>query len=306
MSFFIGIFGMTPFGWRFGGALMGILMLPMMYLLGKQLTKRTGMAFTAMALMALDCMHLTQTRIATIDSYPVFFIIAAFFFMLRFLQRDITAEPVKKLLPDLALSGVMIGCGISSKWIGLYAGVGLAVLYFWKLARHIVMMRRARTMLAERKDLSAADRQALKRRTDAVWRQLLILCLWCCLFFVAVPITIYLLSYIPHLAYAHADSFGEYISLVIREQQNMYNYHSTPGLGMDHYFYSPWYEWPLIIRPMYYAMAYYQPTGYSLSIFAFGNPLVWLVGLLGIAVTVCVWLRRHLYTLEGHEGVLRA
>ena len=49
-------------------------MLPAMYLFGKQLTKRTDMAVAAMTIMALDCMHLTQTRIATIDSFPVLFI----------------------------------------------------------------------------------------------------------------------------------------------------------------------------------------------------------------------------------------
>ena len=35
-------------------------MLPAMYVLGKQLTKRTDMAFAAMTMMALDCMHLTR------------------------------------------------------------------------------------------------------------------------------------------------------------------------------------------------------------------------------------------------------
>ena len=33
----IQLFGMTPFGWRFMGALMGVLMLPLLYLIVKQL-----------------------------------------------------------------------------------------------------------------------------------------------------------------------------------------------------------------------------------------------------------------------------
>ena len=68
----IQLFGMTPFGWRFMGALVGVLMVPLMYLMAKQLTKDTRLSFIAMALMALDSMHFTQTRIATIDSYAVF------------------------------------------------------------------------------------------------------------------------------------------------------------------------------------------------------------------------------------------
>ena len=68
----IQLFGMTPFGWRFRGALTGVLMLPLMYLLAKQLTHDARLSFIAMCLFALDAMHFTQTRIATIDSYAVF------------------------------------------------------------------------------------------------------------------------------------------------------------------------------------------------------------------------------------------
>ncbi len=291
MSWFVGIFGMTPFGWRFAGALAGILMLPAMYVLGKQLTKRTSLAFTAMLLMAVDCMHFTQTRIATIDSFPVLFIILSYLFMLRFMQRDMVMEPVKKLLPDLALCGFFMGCGVASKWIGAYAGIGLAVLYFWTCIRHL--------------RLAAEDESGLRCRA---WKRVICLCLWCLLLFVAVPLGIYLLSYVPYFAYAHKENIGDFLDLVWRanfgETYGMLAYHSTPGMGMDHPFYSPWYEWPLIQRPMYYAMASFTPEGYSFSIFCFGNPAVWLVGLAGIAVTLGVWFKRRCYVLEGNSAVL--
>lgn len=303
MSWCVGIFGMTPFGWRFAGALAGILMLPAMYLLGKQLTKRTDMAFAAMALMALDCMHLTQTRIATIDSFPVLFILWSYLFMLRFMQRDMAMTPVKKLLPDLALSGLFMGLGIASKWIGIYAGAGLAVLFFWACARHIRMSCDAMA----RKDLNGLPQDArhvLACRAEQCLRRPLILCLWCLLFFVAVPAAIYLVSYVPYFAYAKLDGVRDFIARVIKAQENMFDYHSTPGLGMDHPFYSPWYEWPLIKRPMYYAMAQFMPTGYSCSIFCFGNPAVWLVGLAGIACTAAIWLWRRRYVLDGSDALM--
>ncbi len=65
MSWFIAIFGMTPFGWRFAGALAGILMLPVIYVFGKQLTGKTISGALPCGLLALDCMHLTQTRICS-------------------------------------------------------------------------------------------------------------------------------------------------------------------------------------------------------------------------------------------------
>lgn len=302
MSWFVAIFGMTPFGWRFGGTLMGILMLPAMYVFGKQLTKRTDMAFAAMMMMALDCMHFTQTRIATIDSYPVLFIILSYLFMVRFMQRDITAEPVKRLLPDLALSGFFAGCAIASKWIGLYAGVGLALLYFWTCARHVRLSIDAIHLLKSGRKFTKDELALLRFRADKALKRLLVLCLWCVLFFVAVPVTIYLLAYIPQMAYHHPGGLGEFLSLVRDVQVSMYNYHATPGLGMDHAFYSPWYEWLTCRRPMYYAMSQFQPEGWSQSIFCFGNLVVWYAGLVGIAVTACVWAKRHVYALEGSSS----
>ena len=305
MSWAVATFGMTPFGWRFAGAMAGVLMLPAMYLLGKQLTKKTSLAFAAMALMAVDCMHFTQTRIATIDSFPVLFIIVSYFFMLRFMQRDITMEPMRKLLPDLALSGLCMGLGIASKWIGVYAGVGLALLYFWGLGRHLRLSAEAKKLLQSSTDIAADERGVLEKRAQTTLRRCIDLCLWCLLFFVAVPVVIYLLSYIPYFAYAHKDGLMDYIGMVIRAQEGMLSYHSKPGLGMDHPFYSPWYEWPLIQRPMYYASPSFVPQGWSYAIFCFGNPAVWLAGLGAILVTAVVWAKRHRYAVEGQSMALQ-
>ena len=305
MSWFIGIFGMTPFGWRFAGALVGILMLPAMYLLAKQLTKRTGMAFVAMMLMALDCMHLTQTQIATIDSYPVLFIILSYFFMLRFMQRDIVLADMKKLLPDLALCGFFMGCSVASKWIGAYAGIGLAVLYFWTCIRHLRLSRQSAAMLNGHKQFTTEETDILRRRASDSFRRIVMLCLWCLLFFVAVPVLIYLLSYAVHYSYLDFDSLGDFLRTVINCQENMLSYHAQPGLGMDHYFYSPWYEWPVMGKPMYYASAAFKPEGMSYAIFCFGNPWVWLVALVGIAYTVCRWAAAHRYQLVGKDGTFQ-
>ena len=86
----------------------------------------------------------------------------------------------------------------------------------------------------------------------------------------------------------------------------MLSYHSTPRMGMDHPFYSPWYEWPLIQRPMYYAMAYFMPEGRSQAIFCFGNPAVWLVGLAGLACCLWTWAKRHRYQVPGSDWRLHA
>ena len=274
MAMGVAIFGMTPFGWRFTGAVAGIAMLAGIYLTAKQMTKSTVCGAAACGLLAMDCMHLTQTQIATIDSYPTLFIMFAFFFMLRYLQSDWRTEKQSRVLGDLCCSGLNMGLAIASKWTGVYAGVGLAVLFFWHGTR----------ILAEKR-----KREKRGKTYHPAWSLFLRICLWCVLFFVIIPAGIYLASYIPYFAYRKIASFGEYFEAVVNSQISMLSYHSTPGLGMDHPFYSPWYEWPVMATPMFYATKQYVfQNGYSYSIFCFGNPVVWFGG---IGTTVaCVWI----------------
>lgn len=88
MSWCIGLLGMTPFGWRFAGATCGVLMLPAMYLLGRLLFDKRRYALLSCLLLALDTLHFTQTRIATIDSFVVLFILWAVYFMFRWFYAD--------------------------------------------------------------------------------------------------------------------------------------------------------------------------------------------------------------------------
>ena len=289
MSLCVIIFGMTPFGWRFAGAFAGILMLPGMYLLGKQLTKRTWAATLCSMLMALDCLHLTQTQIATIDSFPVLFILFSYFFMLRFLQSNPIREKLSALLPNLALCGICMGLSIASKWIGIYAGIGLAVLFFWHCFRSL-----------------SADSRRHRQSEGKQFRRLLKLCVWCVLFFIVIPLLIYVISYIPYMAYdQRIKSVGDYLVRVWNSQVGMFNYHSTPGLGMDHPFYSPWWEWPIIGKPMYYASESYIPDPYPVhfSIFAFGNPVIWYGGLAALAYCCLRCLLSRRYRLEGSPDI---
>ena len=307
MSLSVAVFGMTPFGWRFAGAVTGILMIPGMYLLGKQLTKKTGTAALACGIMALDCMHLTQTQIATIDSFPVLFIIFSYFFMLRFIQTDYMKEDIRVSLTSLGFSGLFMGLSIASKWIGIYAGVGLAVLYFWHCYR---ICRLHGVSCSENNEPAVNIKKKVrffKNGFNPSEKRVIVLCCWCVLFFVVVPVTIYLLSYIPYFAYnaKRIHSIGDYISLVWRAQEGMFNYHSTPNLGMDHPFYSPWWEWPVIGKPMYYASQQYIPADSPVhhSIFCFGNPVIWFGGLATMGVCLLRALKERRYHTERNDTV---
>ena len=134
ISLGIRLFGMNPFGWRFMGALFGVLMLPVLYHLLKQLFGRTRLAFAGTVLFAFDFMHFTQTRIATIDTYAVFFLLLMYDAMVVFLKGDVGRDSWKRLLPPLLVCGVFTGLGIAAKWTAVYGALGLAGLFFGKLA----------------------------------------------------------------------------------------------------------------------------------------------------------------------------
>ena len=282
----IQIFGMTPFGWRFMGALMGVLMVPLMYLMVKQLTKDTRLSFIAMALMALDSMHFTQTRIATIDSYAVFWIMLMYLFMFRYCQMSWNRESLGKTLIPLGLCGVTMGVAWATKWVGLYASAGLAILFFW------TVYRRMREAVALRR---AGQIQPFNQSMKC----LAITLLFCVGFFIVIPVLIYYFSYYWLLQPEGVHSLGDMLSSeriqrVIQLQKSIFSYHS--GLGDDtHYFRSPWYQWPVIWWPMwYYSGTSYMPEGMISSISCMGNPAVWWFGLAAIifvTVRMC-WVRR--------------
>ena len=52
----------------------------------------------------------------------------------------------------------------------------------------------------------------------------------------------------------------------------MFSYHSQ--LVAEHFFSSPWYTWPVIIKPIWYSVTRWGNMVSSIS--AFGNPAVWL------------------------------
>ncbi len=266
----IKLFGMTPFGWRFSGALFGVLMLPVMYLLVKLLTKKTPLAAAAMGLLALDSMHFTQTRIATIDTYPVFFIMLMYLFMFMYFKMNMHTDKLYKTFIPLGLSGLMFAFACASKWTGIYAGAGLAVIFF------ISVYRRFKEYLANRETNPEAVR--------GFWRKLILTLAFCVAFFIAVPLLVYYFSYYWHFR----TSGGLSLDKVWQLQQQMYGYHTN--LVDTHFFRSPWYEWPLIVKPMWYYSSDIQYLGYGTvsSISAMGNPAVWWTGL--AALIVCILL----------------
>ena len=274
ISLGVALFGMTPFGWRFSGTLFGVLMLPILYIFAKKLFGGRLVPAATTALMATDFMHFVQTRIATIDTYAVFFTLLMYLFLYLFITG--------RRLRDLALCGLSFGLGAASKWTCFYAGAGLAVIWL------LWVIQEFRT---KRMDWAGFAKNAL----------------FCVAVFVLIPALIYDLSYLPYgIAKGVRNPFSrEYLNMVLDNQRYMFNYHSQ--LVATHPYSSHWYQWILDIRPILYYLDY-LPDGRHVSFGAFVNPVLCWGGLMALFVLLSlVVLRRDrvsAYLLLGYLAQL--
>ena len=257
---------------------------------------RRSIATVSMVAFSLDLMHYTQTRIATIDSFPVFFILLSYLCMVRYLQTDLFAADSEKprlfdrclrrsLIP-LALSGLFMGLAIASKWIGLYAAVGLALLFFVAIYRQYRVSNVACGLDVEHAKLDDSQKarvraaQDFNAQTDTDHMRLLRDLL-------RAGTVRNLLPVLYPVPFAHGSGHAQACD---RRADRMLNYHSTPGLGMDHPFQSPWWQWPFILKPMWFAQDSYEPAGYASTIMCMGNPWVFYLGAIAMlgALAACV------------------
>lgn len=284
----VSIFGMNPFGWRVMGGLAGLLLIPAMYVLARGLFNSRKAGLLAASLILLDFMPLVQSRIGTVDTYAVLFIILSYHFMNRFLQRNVRGARLGPALQAFALSGVFFGLGASVKWVGVYSGAGLAVLFFGSMYRRWKASREA-AGAARGSDEAAAESRVPAKLVGAGF-----------LFFVAVPAVIYVLTYIPFLL---VPGPGHGLRNVVEFQKFMYDYHSK--LVATHPFASTWWEWPIIRRPIWYYGGSGLAQGQISSIMSMGNPLIWWAGIpCAIAAFAAAWKRRSRAMLVITIGLL--
>lgn len=309
LSVGIRLFGMTPFGWRFMGALFGVGMLPILYVFLKNMFGKTPAAACGTILFACEFMHLTQTRIATIDTYAVFFILAMYFFMYRYLTLPAGTPFSRGALP-LFLSGLMWGLGMASKWTVIYGALGLAVVYF---------------MGFYQKMRDWPEEGEVKRGLWVV--QTLLFSVFC---FILMPLCIYTASYLPYAQALGVDlSLGNTLSgagrslpvlfqnlwerffvpevsklegyraaaipndslagIMAKNQWDMLTYHQ--GVGDFHPYSSRWFQWIVNARPILYYMDN-EVSGFTTRFAAFANPVVCWGGLGAILICACHSFRR--------------
>jgi predicted membrane-bound dolichyl-phosphate-mannose-protein mannosyltransferase len=250
----ITLFGFTPFGWRILGTVFAALMIPVIYALGYALFKTRAAATIAATLLALDFMCFAMSRVGTVDTFLIFFImLSTLFFYLNYEKMTGGSKPDYRLL----FAGIVcFSLAFSVKWIAIFGLIGEAALF-----------------------LSAglygpSPPEGATTRLRALAKPIvLIACL-----IPAVGAVIYFGSFIPYAAIGHG------LSDIWAAQWSMLGYHSSMGA----YFHpnaSNWYEWLIILKPLWLYVRHLAGDMLS-TISAMGNPVVWWVGLCAVLVSL--------------------
>ena len=259
ISIGIRLFGMNPFGWRIAGAVFGIMLIPIVYLFAKKLFENDFVATVTTLLVCFDFMPFVLSKIATIDIFIACFIMLMYYFMYQYCKQDLGQIPLKKSLVPLGLSGITMGLGIATKWTGVYAAAGLAILFFAKWYNTYKQYR----------EQDKEVRELLLSKVIKTYS-------FCILTFVIIPVGIYVLSYIPVRS---TTAYTGLIDKVIDQTKWIFSYHSQ--LTSTHPFESKWYEWPIMKRPLYEAAAQIDERRVRV-ISCFGNPAIWWPGILAV------------------------
>ena len=260
------VFGYSPFGWRIVGVIFATLMIPIIYIIGKKLFNTWIGAFASAFLLTFEFMHFTMGRMGTADTYVVFFSLLSQLFFLGYLLNVVKDGWKTSVLP-LFLGVVFFALGFSTKWIVMYGFVGILFLLAVLRLKDVVKLK-----------------ASISQKYVAFFDHPFFLLLG----FILIAVGIYFLTYIPDMIIGRSF-FGT--NGVIDLQFNMFGYHS--GLVATHDFASPWWSWPILVRPNGYVPLWLSvsnlPQNIKSTIVVLGNPAIWWIGfisVLGLAVKV--------------------
>ena len=214
--------GRLALSWRLPGVVAAAVMAFVLVLLARRLfASRILPVLIGIALVA-DGSMFAQARIGMNDIYVALFIVAGWYFII--------AAHRPRLSPrvDILIAGVLLGLGAASKWAAFYtlAGVLLAALAVTAYAYASSRPGKGGPLdLLAGKGLNAA---------------------FLFLSFAVIPVGIYLASYAHWFGGPTAPYGWDLVELT----KQMYWYHS--GLTSPHPAASPWWSWPLVLKPVYW------------------------------------------------------
>jgi dolichyl-phosphate-mannose-protein mannosyltransferase len=284
------IFGYNGLGWRFSGAVAGVVLVVLVARTARRLSRSTFVGGIAGLLIIGDGVTFVTSRTALLDGFLTVFVFAAFAALIvdrdqvrarmhvAFIQGRIAET---RWGPRLGVrwwrfgAGVLLGMAFATKWSGLYFVVflvGLSLAF----------------------DVAARRQYQVPRPWAGVLRRDTLPTFWA---MVIIPFAVYMASYAPWFAsetgvnrYEVGRSIGpggffpDAIRSLWHYTYGVYNFHAglTNAAGNYHPWESKPWTWPMSLRPVLYAIDQNNVPGCGdqtcvKAVMLVGTPALWWV-----------------------------
>jgi predicted membrane-bound dolichyl-phosphate-mannose-protein mannosyltransferase len=252
--------GRHAIAWRIPGVLFAAVLAFFLVLLARRLFASPVLpALVGIAVLA-DGSMFAQARIGMNDVYVAALIVAAWYFIVA------AHSPRRSSTLDIVIAGICLGLAAATKWAAFYALAGVAIASVAVTAR---AYERGRPGSGGPLDLLAGRGLNAALLLGA---------------FAVLPLAIYLASY--------ARWFGgptiPYSWNLIELTQQMYWYHSS--LTAPHPAGSPWWSWPLVLKPVYWFFGQ-AGGGDNAYIYDAGNVVLFWAGIVAFGWCALAALR---------------
>ena len=268
--------GISFIALRFLPALLGSLLIPLAYLIVRQLGFSKRASFLAGFFLLFENALLVESRFTLLDPILLFSIFSAVLFFVMARKQAVFS---KKWYALYGLCGISLGAAISVKWVGF--GV-LGLLWLWSLAEDKFPFQ--------------------KKKQFAIQFVLLAL----------IPFVLYLAIFTAHFSVIGTDCGADCmskaqntscaaldpnhspVSLFAFEHCKMFLHNVY--IQAEHPYHSAWYTWPLLARPIAYVI---ENQGVKTQyIYLMGNPVVWWGTSLALLALMYWALRTYIFPLR--------
>jgi dolichyl-phosphate-mannose-protein mannosyltransferase len=249
----IGTFGNNAIGWRVMGAVFGAITIAGTYVLSTQLFADRRVAWVSALITLFNGLIFVQSRVAMLDVFMVGFLVLA-----ASAGVSLVSAPTQKW--RVAIFALLCGLAIASKE---FAVLPVGAL-FGLVAGALIIGRRLAPM-----NLAG------------------FFCLW------AVIVSFsYLATFVP-LVFAEKYKARSFLDVMASLQAAIWKYQWLEVKQIyDHPYNSEWWQWPLLIRPMWFHYGkLVTDSSYARGVFMLGNPLVMWGGLISVVYCVYTGLR---------------
>ena len=264
----IQVLGDNPGGWRVMSTVFGALTLVGMFFWGLALFRDEKMALWMALLTLFNSLLYVQARIAMLDTFMFCFMAWGFAAFTGMWWPDLKEKQVRK---GLLWAGVFFGLATACKWFGLMAWmtcvgmVGMVYIFrFWG----VTFQGKPSPV-----PLKTMDWYSPKLWPGIGFQD------WV-MYLGLIPFCVYFMTFLPYSFFHEGVPVWKFLSY----QLDMYG--DQLRVVGTHPYMSQWKDWPLMIRPIWYAFDQ-EEGGLHRCVVLLGNPLVMWGGL--VALLVCAW-----------------